>query len=71
MKLKKFAAVALATVMGVSALTGCGLNKNDTIATLYFNKDENIEEAKQLVQTAFDFSLDKPNEQTMIYEIIE
>lgn len=34
MKLKKFAAVALATVMGVSALTGCGLNKNDTIATL-------------------------------------
>lgn len=34
MKIKKFAAVCVAGALIVSALTGCGINKNETIATM-------------------------------------
>ena len=70
-RIVKNAPIDLAAGVFLNKKYGEFVNKNDTIATLYFNKDENAEEAKQLVQTAFDFNLNKPKEQTMIYEIIE
>ena len=42
----------------------------ETLATLYFNKAEDIEQIKQLVLSAFEFSSNQPPKPVMIYEIV-
>jgi len=45
-------------------------NEGETIATLYYNKAEDIEQIKQLVVSAFEFSQSPVEQPVMIYKII-
>ncbi len=46
------------------------VNKGDTIATVYTNKEGALEEAKALIESAFEYTDKKPEEQSLIYKII-
>ncbi len=49
---------------------GEAVKKNETFATIYSNKEELIEEAKQLILSAFEFTESRPEKVSLVYKII-
>ncbi len=47
------------------------VNKGDTIATVYTNKKDALEEAKNLIISVFEYTEQKPKEQSLIFKIID
>lgn len=50
---------------------GDKVNENETIATIYYNDEKNLNEALQYINTAFEYTQNKPNERKLVYQIVE
>lgn len=50
---------------------GDKVNKNETVATIYYNDEKSIDEALQYADNAFEYNDKKPPERNLVYQIVE
>ena len=47
------------------------VDKNETIATIYYNDEKNLSEVFENIETAFEYIENKPQKRTLLYKIVE